>query len=62
MFQTLLEHKGNVPTTRMITKQKIVTALKDTCVELEERKTQFKLIIQSLERRDAAAENKLEEE
>jgi uncharacterized RmlC-like cupin family protein len=52
---------GNVPTAGLITKQKIVTALKDTCVMLEERKTQFELMIQSLEREDAAAENKLEE-
>jgi len=39
----------------MMTKQEIVVALKDTCVILDERKTQFELMIHSLEREDAAS-------
>jgi len=52
---------GVVPAARMMRKQEIVTALKDTCVMLNERKAQFELMIHSLEKEDAAAENESEE-
>jgi hypothetical protein len=42
-----------VPAAGLMTKQEIVIALKDTCVMLEERKTNFELMIQSLVREDA---------
>jgi len=41
---------GSVPVAGMMTKQEIVTALKDTCVMLDERKAQFELMTHSLER------------
>jgi len=44
----------------MRTKQEIVAALKDTCVILDERKTQFVLMLHSLERENVATENDLE--
>jgi len=40
-----------------MTKQAIITALKDTCVLLDEKKAQFELMIQSLEKEEAAAED-----
>jgi len=52
---------GNVPATGLMTKQKIMTDLKDTCVMLDERKARFERMIHALEKEDAAAENELEE-
>ena len=51
---------GAVPTEGSMTKQEIVTALKDTCVFLNKRKAQFELMIHTLERK-VPAENELEE-
>ena len=45
----------------MMTKQEIVAALRDTCVMLDERKAKIELMIHSLEREDAAAEDEQEE-
>jgi len=45
----------------LMTKQKIVTTLKDTCVLLIEKKAQFELIIHSLEKEEAAAEDELDD-
>jgi hypothetical protein len=44
-----------------VTKKEIIGALKDTCVMLDERKARFELMIHTLEKEDAAAENELEE-
>jgi len=52
---------GTVPAAGTMTKQTIITALKDTCVLLDERKAQFELMIPYLEKEDVAAENELEE-
>jgi len=45
------------PAAEMMTKQEIVAALKDTCVRLDERKSQFELMIHSVEREDVVAED-----
>jgi len=45
------------PAAGMMTKQEIVAALKDICVRLDERKSQFELMIHSVEREDAVAED-----
>jgi len=58
---------GAAPSVGMMTKQEIVVALNDTSVMLDERKTQFELMIHSLERErerereDAATEDEQEE-
>jgi len=40
----------SVPAAGTMTKQKIIAALKDTCVMMDERKAQFELMIHPLER------------
>jgi hypothetical protein len=50
-----------VPAAGFMTRQEIVAALKDTCVMLDEKKTQFELMIHSLEKEDAAAEGEQED-
>jgi hypothetical protein len=57
----LVGTSGSVPAAWMMTKEEIVAALKDTCDMLDERKVQFELMIHSLEREDAAAEDELED-
>jgi len=48
---------GSVPAAGTMTKQEVITALKDTCVLLDERKAQFELMIHSMEKVEAAAED-----
>ena len=43
-----------------MTRQEIVAALQDTCVMLDERKAQFEMMINSLEKEDVAAEDERE--
>jgi len=42
-----------------MTKEEIVTVWKDTCVMLDERKTQFELMIHALEKEDAENDDDL---
>jgi len=48
---------GTVPASELMIKQEIVVALKDTCVMLDERKSQFELMIHALEKEDVGAED-----
>jgi len=43
-----------------MTKEEIIAALKDTCVLLDEWKAQFELMIHSMEKVEAAAEDELD--
>jgi len=52
---------GVVPTAVRMTRQDIVAALKDNCMMLDERKTQFKLMIHALEKEDVATADEQEE-
>jgi hypothetical protein len=45
-----------------MTKQEIMKALKDTCVLLDKKKTQFELMIHSLEGENIVAEEQVEDE
>lgn len=58
----IVETYGNVPVVRLMTKQEIVAALKETCVLLDERKAQFELMIHSLEGEYADADVQVENE
>jgi hypothetical protein len=53
---------GKASGTRKMTKQEIMKALKDTCVLLDEKKTQFELMIHSLEGENTVAEEQVEDE
>jgi cobalamin biosynthesis protein CobT len=47
----------SVPSAKLMTKQDIVAALKDTCVMLDERKVKFELMIHALEGKNDDAED-----
>jgi len=52
----LVGTSGSTLSAGSMTKEQIITALKDTCVMLDERKTRFELMIHALEREDDANE------
>jgi len=51
-----------IPNTSFMSKEEIITAFKDTCVILEERKTQFERMIHALERKEDDAGADAEDE
>ena len=51
-----------IPNTSYMSKEEIITALKDTCVILEESKTQFERMIHALERKEDDAGTDVEDE
>jgi len=50
----LVGTSGSTPVAGLMTKEEIIVALKDTCVMLDSRKTQFELMIHALEKEDLA--------
>jgi len=52
---------GTIPAAGLMTRQEIVTALKDTCVMLDERKAEFELMTHSLEKEDVEVEDEQED-
>jgi len=50
----LVGTSGTAPVSGLMTKEEIIVALKDTCIMLDERKTQFEKMIHALEKVDVA--------
>jgi len=47
---------GSAPAVGLMSKKEIVAALKDTCVMVDERRTQFEMMIHALEKEDVVDE------
>jgi len=59
-FPNIVGTFGTAPVVGLMPRKEVVAALKHTCIMLDERKTQFELMIQALEKEDGTAEGKHE--